>query len=483
MGFTTLTEGVALDPAGGRVLAAAQDGVRAFAWPSGGTGGGSGNAGTLLIPALGVHDLLGLGSGSGLMLAWWHRDVLESDTVLAWYRGRSKVLWTGSVQNLALVALPSGPAVVVDGQDGLDTTLSVAPWSGRPVTVYRSRLAVRGLAAGRAGGKLRLLFAEGFTQTSDTGSDEKWDARLLDVPLAGGLPAGAGVVGGDLGPAVLPPEGGRYLVRPDGTPVWWGETPAAQARARASLVHEPQLLERPEGGVPHALTGPLEATGWLAGTLGTSIAWLDGTRLHLTGPGGDVTPVMTPNTAERAAVAIGAGGEERVVFQSPRPDGFTSDLLATDTLRPYRPTWLDRLSVSLGWNPYYPGQAAFAQLALSLLLGALAAVLSAPVTWLVSSARPLSVRAAVVAAVAVALLSRYLGGLAVSWPPLLGWVFTPFLDAPWLAVLAGLLAGAAVAPAVGRRAGGELAPVTAAAVTLFFAAFAVGFARAGFIHF
>ena len=481
-GVSTLTEGVVLDPGGARILAAGQDGLHAYPWP--GAGSSSQTPGALLEPALGMHDLTGLGSGATLMLAWWHRDVLGSDTVLAYWRGRSKVLWTGSVQNLALVALPNGPAVVVDGQDGLDTTLVIAPWVGPPSTVYRSNLAVRGLTADSSAGELRLVFAEGFTRSSDNGNDEKWDARFLTTRGPGAPRAAQASRVLDLGPAVLPPGGGRYLFLPGGRPVWWGETSAAQARAKVSLIHEPQLLVLKPGGAARPLTGPLDAAGWLAGSIGDKIYWLDGSKLHATQlGGGDSTPILTPNTAERATVAPGPNGSRWVVFQSPQPDGFTSDLLVSDTLTPYRPTLLDRTSVALGWNPYYPGQAAFAQLALSLLLGALAALLSAPLVWLASSVRPLDDRSAVLLAVTVAVAARGLGSLAVSWPPFVGWVFTPFFDPPWLVVLAGTAVGAVVGRVIGRRTGGELAPVTAAAATLFCVAFAAGFARAGFIHF
>ena len=261
-------------------------------------------------------------------------------------------------------------------------------------------------------------------------------------------------------------------------PVWWYESDDDQRRAALTKRHNPRLaLWDGERTLEFAAAG--DVMGQIGNILYYSVQddlWaltLTGltTARQLVAPRGIITGATATTTDLRFAA-----------WQNLQSDGFASQIWLSDTKQPYQPNPVDRLSVSMGWNPWYAGQSALAQTVLAALIAAGAVMLTAPIIWLISIQVKSRIKlwAAIAIGAGFVIGSRVLSGLLTA--P--NWGFEALLTPPWWTAILGVLLGTALVWLLRRRISAtDLAPTIASSLVVLTGVFVMVFSTAGFIRF
>jgi hypothetical protein len=438
----------------------------------------------VLIEKRGLKELRGVSSAWGMMAAWGERNLSSDDALRVGWLQNSKLETEAATINgipsaKTVLASATGPVALWAESLGADTVIYFKNWRKRAQIVYRTKLSIGALEAARnPGGTYSFLFAEGYRNAQD----EKFDAVLLTGTLER-------LERRVLGPAVYA-RGQRYLLvqnlvqNPNGAiPIWWWETPEDQRIAALTRSHNPLLAYwNGERAIPF-------------GTANTPIAsennelfWSDKNTIfsaNLKRLERAKQLLLSPDTIS-AAQFDNTDTKQMFVWQSVNQDGFSSNLYVADTLEPYRPNLIDRISVMLGWNPWYPGTSALGQTAASLLMGAFGMFFITPIAFLLSSkfggAGIKGFRLGLILAWIFGVGIRFLSGLTA--PNSGDFAFRALLEPSWWVVLFGLLLGSTIAVLNRKRfIKLELSAIITAGLVTLIATTISGFSRIGFLQF
>ena len=462
---SSVTQGIVLDAAGQRVIVADQQGLIAHAFAS--------SDQTVLLEHSGIRSLVGAGSGDGLALARYSRSLADDNAVWAWHRGAAKKLIETQNSSLAVALLNATPVFAYTVAEGEQTTVYLERWGKPRVAVYRTKLNVGALALGIApSGQIGVLFAEGYRNAQD----EKYDAIWLTGRLEGGS-----FKRQRLGAAVYAGREQRYAVAVRGEkllPVWWFESDDDQRRAALTKRHNPRLALW-DGTKPLEFAEAGDVMGQIDNALYYSVQ-SDVWALELTGLTTS-RQVIAPRGIIAGAITS-ANGMRYAAWQNLQSDGFASQIWLSDTEQPYEPNPIDRLSVAMGWNPWYAPQSALAQIVLAGLIAAGAVMLTAPIVWLISTQTKRRIQLWVAASIGAGFViaSRIFSG-TVSAP---NWSLEALLTPPWWTAVVGVLLGAGLVWLLKRRISAtDLAPTIASSLVVLTGVFVMIFSKAGFIRF
>jgi hypothetical protein len=471
---TTLsaTGGLILNAANDTVIALEETGLTQVNLKTG--------AKTVLLEKRGLRDLSGVASAWGMMAVWGERNLSSDDgLVVGWLQNGSFQIEQASNNGIpsAKTMLPnkSGPVAIWAESLGEDTVIYLKAWQQKARKIYRTKLSIGALEALRdSSGKYWLLFAEGYRNSQD----EKFDAILLTGNLEK-------LKRQELGPAVYT-RSQQYVLVQIGTsvvPIWWWETPEDQRRAALTRQHNPILAYwNGTQALPFAAANPI------IGSSNDSFYWSEKNSIFST----NLKQLEQPKLLILAANTIGPAqysqtpGKQMMVWQSVNTDGFSSELFVADTLSPYQPTFIDRISVMLGWNPWYPGTSALGTTAASLLMGAFGVLIITPIAFLLSSsfggAGIKGFKLGLLLAWVFGLAARVLGGLAA--PNSGTFAFKALLEPSWWVVLLGLGLGTLLAVLNRKRFMTlELNTIIITGLITLIATTVSAFSRIGFLQF
>jgi hypothetical protein len=464
MGETTITQGIALDVPGNRIIAADQNGLISKSL--------SGGAERVLYAQSGIKNLVGTGGGDGLGLAWYSRSLTDNNAVWGWYRGRAKKLADTETSSVAIAVLNGQPAISYIVTEGDSTVVYLQPWNAPRVVVHRTKLNVGALALGiTANGLIGVLFAEGYRNAQD----EKYDAIFVTGTLKEGFNSQR------LGAAVYGGREARYTILNTGEQlfaIWWFESDEEQRTAAFTKTHNPRLAIWNAGQAQE-----FAPAGDPLGTTRDAFYFKLGADIYAFNlKTQDVTREMIAPLAIVTAAVSSVNGTRYAAWQSFQSDGFASEIWLADSKQAYVPTTLDQISLALGWNPWYPAQSALGQTLLSLLLAAGAVMLSAPFVWLISTQFRINLAPWMAVLIGAGIVAVFRGISGSIRAP--GWGFEPLLTAPWWAALGGIIIGAGLVWLGRKRFGNsELAPTIASSLTVLLGVFVMVFSKAGFIRF
>jgi hypothetical protein len=460
----SVTQGVVIDPGGKQVIIAEAAGLEASDL--------SGQNKKVLLEQSGIRGLLGQGTGAELTLAWYRRDRLGSDGVWWWYRGRAVLAFETPYAQFALLKYQEKPVLVGVLQKGAKSVLVMQFWGQPAKTIFQTSLNIGALGVNVLGNKIGLVFAEGFR----SGQDEKYDLRFLQISsLELSVPKVQSQV---LAPAVYAGTDQHFGVAIKAKqllPIWWFETPEEQRAAAFNGQHNPRLALYDSGQIiEFAPAAPY--LGQIDNALYFSLK--NQIFSYNLENGGTRVEITTPENFATASLS----SQRFVAWQSLQRDGYSSQLWLTDSGVPFEPTLVDRVSKTLGWNPWFPLQNLFGQSALSFMFAALAVIVTAPVVWLLRGRFLFgqSIWFGIGFAWLVLLLVRFLGGSA-STPD---WIFAPLLNASWWVVLLGLGFGSGLVYWQRQKLNtAELGATITASLVVFISTFIPVFSRVGFLQF
>ncbi len=468
---TTLsaTGGLILDAAGDSVIALEETGLSQVNLQTG--------AKNKLLEQRGLRDLRGVSSPWGVMAVWGERDLKSDDALeVGWLKNNKLEVEKASINGIpsakTVLSDKTGPVAIWAESLGEDTVLYLKNWQQKAKLIYRTKLSIAALAATRnSSGQYSFLFAQGYRNTQD----EKYDAILLHGNLAK-------LERQELGAAVYN-RGQQYLLTPDGTPIWWWETAEDQRKAALTRVHNP-FLAYWDGSkaIPFANANPTIAASI------DSLYWSYNNTIFaskLSQIEQAKQPLLAPNTISFAQFAQ-TKNKQIMVWQSVTQDGFASELYTADTLEPYQPNLIDRIAVTLGWNPWYVGTSALGQTAASLLIGAFGVLIITPIAFLLGSsfggAGLKGFRFGLILAWSLGIAARVLGGLAAKNAGT--FAFTALLEPSWWVVLLGLGLGTLLAVTTRKRFMQlELNTIITAGLVTLVASAISAFSRLGFVQF
>ncbi len=432
---------------------------------------------TRLLEQRGLKELRGLSSIWGTMAAWGERN-LSSDDVLSvgWLKNDKLEVERASANGIpnakTILADQTGPIVIWAESLGEDTVLYLKNWDRKARIVYRTKLSIGALAATRdSNGKYFFLFAQGYRNAQD----EKFDAVLLKGNL---IKLERQILG-----AAVYTRGQQYLLTQNGVPIWWWETADDQRKAALTRVHSPLLAYwNGSKAVPFASASPTIAAS------SDHLFWSEGNNIfsaNLQKFEQAKQLLLAPNTVSFAQYAQ-TKNKQIMVWQSVAQDGFASELYTADTLEPYKPSLIDRIAVTLGWNPWYVGTSALGQTAASLLIGAFGVLIITPIAFLLGSgfggAGFKGFRFGLILAWSFGILARVLGGLAAKNADT--FAFTALLEPSWWVVLLGLGLGTLLAILNRKRFMSlELNTIITAGLVTLIASAISAFSRLGFVQF
>ena len=471
---TTLsaTGGLILNAANDTVIALEETGLRQVDLKTG--------AKTVLLEKRGLRDLRGVASYWGMMAVWGERNLSSDDAMqVGWLRNDKFQIEQASNNGIpsTKTVLPdkSGPVTIWAESLGEDTVIYLKTWQQKARIIYRTKLSVGALEALRdSSDKYSFLFAEGYRNSQD----EKFDAVLLTGDLEQ-------LKRQELGPAVYT-RSQRYELVQNGSsivPIWWWETPEDQRRAALTRQHNPILAYwNGTQALPFAAANPI------IGSSNDTLYWSEKNSIF----SASLKQLEQPKLLLLAANTIGPAqysqtpDKQMMVWQSVNTDGFSSELYVADTLSPYQPTPIDRISVMLGWNPWYSGTSALGTTAASLLMGAFGVLIITPIAFLLSSsfggAGMKGFKLGLLLAWGFGLAARVLGGLAV--PNAGNFAFKALLEPSWWVVLLGLGLGTLLAVLNRKRFMTlELNTIITTGLVTLIATTVSTFSRIGFLQF
>ncbi len=462
---TAITQGVVLDGPAGRIIAADQTGLLAKSL--------TGGADQTILTASGIKGLVGTGGGSSLALAWYQRSLTENSAVWGWFQGKPRKLAETEFPGVAVTLWRDQPLTVYAVGVGDETVIYAQSWAGKAAEVRRTKLNIGALAVNvTPNGQLGIVFAEGYRNPQD----EKYDAIFSLGDPETGFQARR------LGAAVFTGREQRYAVAVRGEqllPAWWYESDEQQRVAALTKTHDPHLAYWDGSGIREFT----RQSGELLGQTQDSLYYALGSDIWALelNTGRVSRQLIAPDGLSYASLEFNPSTRVRsFVWQSLQADGFASTVYQADSSQPYQPTVMDRVSVALGWNPWFPAQSALAQTLMALLLGAGATMLTAPVIWFTSSQRQIAPPIAALIGVGFVVAFRLASG-AFSAP---GWSLEPLLTPPWWTAGVGVLLGLIVVVLSRKRlSASELGPTIASSLVVLLGVFVMVFSRAGFVHF
>jgi hypothetical protein len=432
-------------------------------------------ASSLIIAQRGVRRLVGQSGTPGTALIWTQVDPLSTDTLWGAWNGQS-VPFTNGIPVLAYTASvdDQGAAFAFVTLEAGETRLYVREWGQPERLVYRTQLSLGALTLQRTPTGIHLLFAEGYRITRDQTNgvtEEKFDAVLLEVKPTGTKRT-------LLGPAVFRDRRQRFVLYRSGTqllPVWLWETEAEQRAAITSGVHNPRLVILQDGQIR-----PFAGDARLVGQVGSEIVFVSGSSLYGFRPGSQARALLlSPDTIDRVSLAT-IGGAQVAAWTTVPLNDLTS-VHAADTRRAYTPSLLDRIAVSLGWNPWFAPQLALVQTGLALALGLLGSVLCLPLMWLLSSSLSRNAWQACLATAWLVVVGVYLlfQRLAQAVPR---GAFAPLFGSPlWLALVY-LGVGTGLVLLLRARFRNRFDPLVGGLLIVFVTVALLTFSRAGFLR-
>ncbi len=469
IGESDLTQGIVIDAAGKRAITPTLPGLQSIDLETGTT--------KALIQQIGIRDLRGVGSGSSLALAWFNRSLTDPNGIWWWFKGQAKLLLKSTPTDFALLEWRDQPLIVFVANEGEWSVVYAQAWNRARLEVYRTKLNIGALSAAlNFNNELGVLFAEGFR----TSQAEKYDAKLITAQFKpDNLEQTRAQM---LGPAVYTGRGQRYALGVIGSsfyPVWWFETVKEQQMASVTRRHFPRLAVRKSGQ-----TLQFDRAGQPLGQLGNELYYRIKHRVYSV----DISaPSITPRLQLVAPDQFGTAFLRRdenlniIAWQSYKPDGFSSSIWLADSSAPYQPTLLDHVSVAMGWNPWFPWQNALGQSAFSMLLAALAGMITVPLMWLIGARiNPKSgVIIGFVAAWMFVIIARIWSG-AIRPPE--GWALTPLLAPQWWVVVVALGLGSLIAWGLRKHyQKTELSAVIASSLIVMVTVFIAMFSTIGFL--
>jgi hypothetical protein len=468
IGEADLTQGLALDLENNRVIIPTTTGLQSLDLSS--------SAKQSVLKQVGVRDLQGVGQGDSLALAWFSRDIMNPNSVWWQYRGQARKVIETESSDFIVLQRPSTPLIIFVVLETEWSVVYAQTWNQARVEVYRTKLNVGALAARlNSSGVLGLVFAEGFRSTQT----EKYDAKFVTFDLETKQKQTT-----LLGPAVYTGREQRYGLSVIGSsfyPIWWYETPEQQRAAMRSRRHFPRLALN-KGGQLQVFDEP----GQMIGQLENALYYRIRNRVYRL----DISaPTLEPRLELLAPEAFTNAAMEQhdnhklIVWQSLNKDGFSSTLWLADTQTPYQPTLLDRISVVLGWNPWYPWQILFGQSAFAALIAVFSSVVIAPLLWLISARVPgkHGLLIGFIGAWVAVLAARTLGELMRASSD---WAFKPLMTPEWWLVVLGLILGSGLAWLLrSRYQKTDLAAVIGSGLITMTATFITMFSKIGFLQF
>jgi hypothetical protein len=460
-------EGIVLDAERGVLWLATTDGLAQQ--------GLDGRAARLSIAQRGVRRLVGQSGRLGTALVWTQIDPLGTDTIWSAWNGKVAPLSRGlQVLTYATSVDDQGAIFAYVTLENGTTTVYLRDWGQLARAVYRTSLNLGALTLERTPSGTTLLFAEGYRITRDRANgvtEEKFDAVTLEVE--------SGVTKRTvLGPAVFRDQRQRFVLyrhRSGLIPVWAWETQAEQRAAMTTGAHNPRLVYLQDAQIK-----PFAGDARLIGQLGDELLFVDGSSIQGYTLGKAVRQLLlSPETIDR--VSLSEIKAVRVAAWSTVALNDQTNVYLSDTRRAFVPGVLDRISVGLGWNPWYAVQTALAQMILALAFGFVSSVFCLPLMWLFSSAfghnpwRACLVAAWVVVFGAYVLVQR----LAQAAPDV---PFAPLFGSPVWLVLAYLSVVTALVQLVRLRWRSRFEPLVGGLFIVFVVVALLTFGRAGFLN-
>jgi hypothetical protein len=381
------------------------------------------------VASRGVRGVWAGQAGDAPVVAWLERDLSDGRMLLRWrWRGETRtVVRGGQLPRVRVVRGGAEPELLVAMPAGGGWALSLHGWTGERRDVGPRPQTVTGLDAVRDAEGVRISWLEGTNDVVLGRVEASWTAYLARWPDGAARPDEPRA----LGPARWRGSGDvtRQAAAPPLAVAWPGPDGVLLLAEGDAL---PLRLER----------------GRLLGRLGGVWTWLRDDELRQRFGEDDVRTVLRlPATPEHAAAAHVAG-VTGVVWSAGRYLGGL-EVWAVSDRSAYRPSWIERFALAMGWDPWRPWSAAGGHLLLSLLAALLVSTAFAPLWWLGS-----------------ALLARRRGGAdgaAVREGALLG-VLSVALAATVVGVRAAAVAGASGAELTGGPAGLGGAGLAGAAV-------------------
>jgi hypothetical protein len=364
------------------------------------------------VASRGVRGVWAGQAGGAPVLAWLERDLADGRTHLRWrWRGETRsALRSGQPARVRVVRGGARPELLVATPVGDGWRLALHAWDGGRRAFGPRPQTVAGLDAVRDGAEVRISWLEGTNDVVLGRLEASWTAYLARWPDGADRPEAPRA----LGPA-------RWRGAGDVT---------RQATAPPLQVGWPG----PDGvlrvAAPDGPTRALEP-GRLLGRLGGRWTWLRETEVRQLLGEDDVRTVLRLPAAPEHAAAAHVAGVTGVAWSSGRYLGGL-EVWAVSDRTAYRASWIERLALAMGWDPWRPWSAAGGHLLLSALAALLLSTAFAPLWWL-----------------GAALLSRRRDAAA-----------SPALEG----ALLGVLSVAAVTAAVGTRAAATVS-ASAAALT------------------
>ncbi len=459
---TSITQGMVIDAPQKQIIVAETAGLERFDL--------NGQNKTLLLEQPGIRDLRGVGTGQSLALAWYQRDAVNPSGVWWWYKGQAKLVFDTPYTDFALLEFQGKPLIIAVVQQGIKTAVVLQLWGQKAQTVFQTDLNVGALAANALKNQIGIVFAEGYRNAQD----EKYDLRFLTFSNLEVLKMQSAI----LAPAVYVGREQRYgvLIKNNALrPIWWYETPEQQRLAAFTKQHQPRwaLWENSQ------VTEFAPASTYI-GQIGNGVYYALKNQILSYDLSQQQTRIdlIAPDAFRFAALS----NQRVIAWQSLQSDGFTSQVWLADSSLPYQPNVMDEISRNLGWNPWFPVQNLFGQVALALIIAGFMVILTAPFVWILRGR--FDIGHGTTFGIVFAWLLLFLGRIVSSSAQATNWLFAPLLNPSWVVVLIAMgIGGIGVFLFRKRLNGTELGATIAASVVLLIGLFIPIFSRLGFIQY
>jgi hypothetical protein len=459
---TSITQGMVIDVPQKQMIVAETAGLERFDL--------NGQNKTLLLEQPGIRDLRGVGTGQSLALAWYQRDAVNPSGVWWWYKGKAKLVFETPYTDFALLEYQNKPLIIAVVQQGTKTVVVLQHWGLEAQTVFQTDLNIGALAANALKNQIGIVFAEGYRNSQD----EKYDLRFLTFSNLEVQKKQSAI----LAPAVYVGREQRYgvLIKNNSlVPIWWYETPAQQRLAAFTKQHQPRWALWENSQVVE-----FAPPSTYIGQIGNGIYYAFENQIfrYDLNQQQTRTELITPQGFRFTALS----NQRIIAWQSLQADGFTSQVWRADSSVPFKPNLVDEISRVLGWNPWFPVQNLFGQVALALIIAGFMVGLIAPFVWILRGR--FEIGQGTTFGIAFAWLFLVLGRIVTGSAQSADWLFAPLLNPSWIVVLIAMgLGGIGVFLFRKQLNGLELGATIAASAVLLIGLFIPIFSRLGFMQF
>jgi hypothetical protein len=313
------------------------------------------------VASRGVRGVWAGRAGGTPVVAWLERDLADGRMHLRWrWRGETRsAVRSGQLPRVRVVRGGARPELLVATPRADGWRLALHAWDGTRRAFGPRPRTVAGLDAVRDGAAVRISWLEGTNEVALGRLEASWTAYLARWPDGAERPEAPRA----LGPARW--RGAGDVTRQATTPPLEVGWPGPDGVLRVTA---------PEGPVRS-----LEP-GRLVGRLGGAWTWLRGAELRQL-LGDDVRTVLRLPAAPEHAAGAHVAGVTGVVWSSGRYLGGLEVWAASDRSA-YRASWIERLALAMGWDPWRPWSAAGGHTLLSGLAALLLSTAFAPLWWL-----------------------------------------------------------------------------------------------------